>query len=300
MKHLYATEKCDIRKEGFVNTCVAFGRFDGVHKGHMEIAGKVVQIAKEQGITSLLMSFDNSDIENKCLTTEEEKAYIFEKAGLNVLVSFKCAKGLKTFSIETFVRNILIESLGAKVIVVGEDDDFTLIQKIASEKGVEVVMVKPHKEAGQIICDQSIREAFCGKDFKNVNELCGHPYIMMGQVVHGKALGRTVGMPTANLDIPEYKLTPPSGVYGTLVRIEGELFQGLTNIGRRPSVDDFNYVTVETFLLDFNKNIYGKKLVLEVYDFIRDVVKFRDLDEVQQQVQKDIVKIRSCLDGVMN
>lgn len=123
--------------------------------------------------------------------------------------------------------------------------------------------------------------------------------ISIGEVEHGKALGRTVGMPTANLGVADSKLKPPSGVYATSVQIDDEVFKSMTNIGKRPSVDDFDYVTIEAFILDFARDIYGKKIILGVRQFVRGVQKFNNLEEVQQQVQKDIQKVREVLQSVV-
>ena len=121
---------------------------------------------------------------------------------------------------------------------------------------------------------------------------------MLGKVVHGKALGRTVGMPTANLQVPDKKIKPLDGVYCTRIILDNELFLAMTNIGKRPSVDTFDYVTIEAFILDFSRDIYGKQLVLEVHKFIRGVIKFDNLEQVQAQVQKDITEVRNLLDKI--
>ena len=126
--------------------------------------------------------------------------------------------------------------------------------------------------------------------------MLGHPYLVMGEVMHGKALGRTVGMPTANIGYKMYKQLPAYGVYGTISDIEGKDVKGLTNIGKRPSVDSFDYATIEAFLLDFSGDLYGKIITLEVHVFIRGVVKFNGLDEVKAQVNKDTESIRAYLD----
>ena len=123
---------------------------------------------------------------------------------------------------------------------------------------------------------------------------------MIGEVEHGKALGRTVGMPTANLSSETDKIKPLDGVYATVVHVDDEVYKSMTNIGKRPSVDDFDYVTIEAFILDFARDIYGKTLVLEVHQFVRGVQKFANLEEVQKQVQKDIQKVREVLENAVN
>ena len=148
---------------------------------------------------------------------------------------------------------------------------------------------------GTVITTEAVRTAFDASDFDKILELCGHPYIMIGSVEHGKALGRTVGMPTANLGVADDKLKPPSGVYATSVKIDDGVFKAMTNIGKRPSVDNYDYVTIEAFILDFARDIYGKKIILGVRQFVRGVQKFDNLEQVQKQVQKDIEKVREVL-----
>jgi riboflavin kinase/FMN adenylyltransferase len=118
------------------------------------------------------------------------------------------------------------------------------------------------------------------------------PIILSGKVVHGKALGRTVGMPTANLCIEDGTI-PEDGVYATRISVQGKTYTSVTNIGRRPTVDDESYITVETFIIDFNEDIYGQFVELEVYKFLRPIHKFSSLEEVQKQVNKDIEEAKT-------
>lgn len=163
--------------------------------------------------------------------------------------------------------------------------------------GIPIVMCEEVFENGKAISMPMLDAAFNRSDFDAFSRLCGRPYMMIGEVLHGKGLGRTVGMPTANLGLAPNKKKPPEGVYATLTRIDGEVFKGLTNIGRRPSVDNDTKISTETLLLDFSRDIYGKKIELYVCAFIRNVAKFAGLVEVQKQVQKDIVAARTVLTG---
>ena len=124
------------------------------------------------------------------------------------------------------------------------------------------------------------------------NSMMKEPIILSGKVVHGKALGRTVGMPTANLCIEDGTI-PEDGVYATRISVQGKTYTSVTNIGRRPTVDDESYITVETFIIDFNEDIYGQFVELEVYKFLRPIQKFSSLEEVQKQVNKDIEEAKT-------
>lgn len=275
------------------DTVVVYGCFDGVHLGHIAVAKKAVETAKEKGLTSVVVSMPKS---GAVLSTEEEKEYLFKGKGVQEFVS--CPSD--DMAEETFVKDVLVGKLGAKVIVVGETHaNVDKVTEAANAAGAEVVVCEAVKADGEVITTEQVRKAFDDMDFDKIFEICGHPYIMIGEVEHGKALGRTVGMPTANLGVADEKLKPPSGVYATSVKVDDEVFKAMTNIGKRPSVDDFDYVTIEAFILDFSRDIYGKRIILGVRHFVRGVKKFDNLEQVQQQVQKDILKVREVLESVV-
>ncbi len=274
------------------NTCIAYGTFDSVHKGHLRIADELSKAAADRGLTSVIISIRKK---GEVFTTEQEKEFLLRDTGVDLLVSAedmgRTAGG--------FVKEVLAGTLGAKALVVGENHkELSEVREAAQECGIEVIVVKSVEDEEGIITTDRVRKAFDVCDFEKVTELCGHPYIIMGEVVHGKALGRTVGMPTANVGVPDHKLKPVSGVYATLGHVAGGTWKSLTNIGKRPSVDNNDYITIEAFLLDFKQNIYGEPFRLEVHKFIRGVVKFDNLEEVQKQVQKDLQKVRDFLDDL--
>ena len=270
-------------------TCVAFGEFDCIHKGHKAVVETVVHTAKDNTLKSVIVSIPE---DGAVFTTEEEKEYLLKDADIDYLLTY-------TEKTEHFVEEIIIKKLGARIIVVGENHaNLEQLKKTAAEYEVSVILVKDVKENDISIHKSLIKKAFEDCDYEKMTSLLGHPYIMLGKVVHGKALGRTVGMPTANLQVPDKKIKPLDGVYCTRIILDNELFLAMTNIGKRPSVDTFDYVTIEAFILDFSRDIYGKQLVLEVHKFIRGVIKFDNLEQVQAQVQKDITEVRNLLDKI--
>ena len=290
MKHIYQIEKTD-------NACAAFGRFDGMHRGHRSVVQTLVREAKSRAVPSVLVSFVPPE-GTFVYTSEEEKEHLLKDSGLDVLIS--CSEKEKSDPAA------LIKKTGASCIVCGkcaEDEREQCeplnaqpaIRKAAQELGIPIVMCEEVFENGEAIFMPMLDAAFERGDFDAFSRLCGRPYMMIGEVLHGKGLGKTVGMPTANLAVAPNKKKPPEGVYATLTRIDGEVFKGLTNIGRRPSIDNGAHITVETFLLDFSRDIYGKKIELNVCAFIRNVKKFAGLGEVQKQVQKDSIVARSLL-----
>ena len=265
MKHIDKIEKMR-------HTCVAFGSFDGIHLGHQAVVRRLVEESRKTGRQSVVVScFQAEDV----LTTELEKAWLLEKMGVDVLVSLPVELSRQ----EGFIPQILIEELGAEQFVIGKE--------CPDRKRLETWEKK--------LTAADVAKCLDRGDMEGVAALCGHPYIMLGKVVHGKALGRTVGMPTANLKIYGSKRKPPNGVYATCTEVESRRYPGVTNVGTRPSVDDSSDITIETMLADFDQNIYGEKVMTEFHSFIRGIRKFDGIEAVWRQVQKDLKQVKEML-----
>ena len=263
------------------DTCLIYGNFDGVHKGHLKLVKEFKLKAKDKGLTPVIFSKAG---EGEYLTSEREKEYLFKKF-------LKEAIFISTEKNEDI--EAIIEKLGVRLFVIGEDDvNLCHIKEVLNSKKTEIVICKNEISGGEIITSERIKKAVYTANLSEVRRLSGHPYIIMGEVVHGKALGKTVGMPTANIYISDNKIKPAEGVYASLISIGEESYKAVTNIGKRPSVDNFNYITVESFILDFDRNIYGEEVVLSLESRIREVKKFDSLLEVKKQVEKDIKKVR--------
>ena len=281
---------------------VAFGSFDGMHLGHQAV------IAKLQGYggqTPVLLSF--SDDVNPIIYTEGEKERLLQGAGVEVMASMPAAEAA-AMTAEAFARDILAGKLQAKSVVVGENVCFGSDKKGAADLaaygeqyGFTVDTVPTVCSGGGPVSTEAVKQAIADGDFYRMADLLGHHYIMQGTVVHGKAAGRKHGMPTANLGVAKNKLFPPHGVYASLSYMDGTFFRGMTNIGLRPSDDDIPIATIETFLLNFDRDIYDKPITLELHAYIRGVIKFAGgLDEVRKQIDKDIEAIRVHMDNVVN
>lgn len=284
----------DVRLE---NTCISFGEFDGVHTGHTAVLERLKKNA-QRGLTSVVVSFvrDEASLQDKkILSTEEEKQYLLAKHGVDAMLSYPVDG--ETISLKPFVRDVLLQQLGAKVVVVGSNyEQIDLLRTYAAEFGFELDVCDTVMLDGAPVSADRIMEDLAAGRLEHATALLGHPYLFVGTVMHGKARGRLVGMPTANLGYKPYKQLPVHGVYGTLSDIDGHIVKGLTNIGKRPSDDNFDYVSIETFLLDFSQDLYDKTITLEIHVHIRGVIKFNSLEEVKQQVDRDIVSIRAFLD----
>lgn len=279
------------------NTCVAFGEFDGVHSGHLAVVERLKSDTKN-GMTSVVVSFaptEESLQDKKILSTEEEKQYLLAKQGLDVMLSYPV--GGEAVSLKQFVGDVLVRQLGAKVVVVGSNyEQLNELRAYAPEFGFTLDVCDAVLADGEPVSASRIIEALSEGRLEQATALLGHPYLIVGTVMHGKARGRLVGMPTANIGYKPYKQLPVHGVYGTLSDIDGHIVKGLTNIGKRPSDDNFDYVSIEAFLLDFAQDLYDKTITLEIHVHIRGVIKFNSLEEVKQQVDRDIVSIRTFLD----
>lgn len=284
-----------------IPACVTFGHFDGMHLGHQAVIEK---LCAHLDLMPVLLSFEET--EKPVVYTESEKEYLLEGSGVERMVSMPAAE-MEAMNAETFARDILAKALHAKTVVVGENlvfgsdaKDATDLAALGAVYGFTVETVPTVCFAGKPVSTQGIKDAIQDMDFPRMRELLGRTYIMQGVVVHGKAAGRKHGMPTANLGVAPNKIFPPHGVYGTLSHMDGKYYRGMTNIGLRPSDDDIPIATVETFLLNFDQDIYGRSVILEVFVYIRGVKKFAGgLDEVRKQIDKDIEQVRAYMDEVI-
>lgn len=284
-----------------MSACVAFGHFDGMHLGHQAVIEK---LCSHLDLAPVLLSF--AQTEKPVIYTEGEKEYLLAGSGVEWMVSLPAAE-MEAMDAETFAREVLAKALHAKTVVVGENmtfgadgKDAAALAALGATYGFTVETVPTVCFAGEPVSSQAIIKAIEAMDFPRMRELLGRTYIMQGEVVHGKAAGRKHGMPTANLGVAPNKIFPPHGVYGTLSHMDGKYYRGMTNIGLRPSDDDIPIPTVETFLLNFDQDIYGRQVILEVFVYIRGVKKFAGgLDEVRKQIDKDIEQVRTYMDEVI-
>ena len=280
---------------------VAFGSFDGMHLGHQAV---IRQLYGYETLTPVVLSL--YDEEAPVVYTEGEKEYLLRSSGVEVMVSVPFAQ-VKAMTGETFVCDVLVQKLLAKSVVVGEDVRFGSdglgteeLRALGEKYGFSVTVIPTIQLDGEAVTTAALKKAIADGSFSRLSALLGHTYIMQGTVVHGKAAGRKHGMPTANLGVAKNKIFPPHGVYGTLSYMDGAFFRGMTNIGLRPSDDDIPIPTVETFLLNFDRDIYDKPITLEVHAYIRGVKKFSGgLDEVRRQIDQDIEDVRAYMDKVI-
>lgn len=298
------TDLANLNIEG--KSAVAIGKFDGIHRGHRVLIDDILD-KKNDGFTSVVLTFEPSpaaffsDKEYKGVTTRDEKRRIFNKLGVDVLVEYPLNRESASVSPEEFAQEVLAGKLRASYVACGPDFTFgkngmgnvKLLEAMGAKLGFEVaVHGKKHIDETEI-SSSLIRDEVEAGHMENVAEYIGAPYSVTGKVVMGRQIGRTIGMPTVNLLPENDKLLPPFGVYKSMVSYNGGHYKGITNIGVNPTVTDEKRVTVETHIFDFNEDIYGKTIIVNLLRFIRPERKFESTLELKYQIEKDIEQAKA-------
>ena len=287
------------------NTVISLGKFDGLHRGHELLMKNLMQKKQEHGYQAVVFTFDIppraevADVEAHVLTTNEEKRWIFEHTGIDYLIECPFTQEIMHMPPEEFVR-WMVEALHVKCFVVGKDfhfgyqrkGDYQVLQKHAKTYGYEVVVLDKMQEYGRDISSTYIREEIGQGHIEKANHLLGYEFFAKSRIIHGKQLGRKIGIPTINMEFPPEKLLPPNGVYVTRVLMDGVWYKGVTNVGCKPTVSDSHLIGVETHILDFSGNVYGKEAEVCFLHFIRPEQKFASIEELQAQMERDVMTSR--------
>ena len=289
------------------DTIVTIGKFDGMHKGHKELIS-TIEKNNTDGLTSVLVTFEQ-DSNKEYIYTEEEKKEVVSELGLDAMVVYPFNEEFMNISAHDFIEKILVGSLGAKKIVVGSDfrfgknrqGDIELLAKLSNKYGYELLVCEKISDSEGIeISSTNIREYIKNSEMQKVSEALGRDYSVSGTIVKGRQIGRTIGFPTINIYPEKNKIMPLNGVYKTEVEFEDECgnestldkinvvkHKGLTNIGKRPTIDSEQVVNVETYIYDFNEDVYGKIVRVYVKNFIRKEQKFHSIDELKLAIEND-------------
>lgn len=292
-------------------TVFTLGTFDGVHVGHTKIIERLLNSSSEEEQSLILTFFPHprmvlqkeSDI--KLLNTIEERTQLLEKAGLQNLIIHPFDQAFSRLTAEEFVKNILVDIFNIKKIIIGHDhrfgrnrtaniDDLILYGK---EYGFDVVQISAQEIDEVSISSTKIRNALNEGKITLANEYLGYNYFFSGTVIHGKKLGRTIGFPTANLQIEEtYKLIPAIGVYAVKCIVGSQKINGMLNIGTNPTVEG-QKLSIEVHLLDFDGDLYEQKITVELVQRIRDEQKFSSVDDLKAQLHKDALFARQLFEN---
>ncbi len=285
------------------NAIVTSGTFDGVHQGHRKILSRLQEISTQQNGETVVLTFwphprmvvseDSHGLQ--LLSTIEEKIELFRELGIDHLIISPFTRAFSELSPTEFIQQVLVDRIGTKRFVIGYDHrfgrnregSFSFLQEVAPEYGFEVEEIPRQDVDALAISSTRIRRALLHGDVAEAHDLLGRTYQFSGVVVKGKQIGRTIGYPTANIEVKEnYKLIPANGVYAVKVLYQNTQYGGMLNIGVRPTVDGTSR-TIEVNIFDFEEDIYGDRLTIELTAYLRPELKFKNLDELMGQLAAD-------------
>jgi len=282
-------------------TYIALGSFDGLHIGHMSLISKTVKLAEKNNAKSMVFTFRNHPLMTinpeaspKLIMDNNSKLEVLENSGLDIINMVDFNKSFMRISPEDFVIN-LVKHYKAKGLVVGFNyrfgyknlGDVELLKKMSNAYDFSLNIIEPVKYKGQIVSSSFIRSIIVDEgDMKKVNKLIVRPFMIQGNVVKGKQLGRTLGFPTVNIDYNKRYVLPKGGVYYTAVEYKGRIFKGITNVGYNPTVNG-KKLSIETYILEFDKFIYDENVRIYFKNKFRDEKKFDSIDELIFELKKD-------------
>ena len=284
-------------------TAVAIGKFDGVHKGHRRLLEEITA-RKKEGLLACVFTFHPAPAaflgysDGKELTTREEKRLLFERLGIDILVEFPLTSTTIAMEPEVFARQVLNKQLNARFIAAGDDLSFgaggrgnaELLRSLSGELNFELKTIGKVCVEDTVVSSTFARQLLEQGDMKRLECFLDMPYMIAGEVVHGNRLGRTIGFPTVNLLPGEKKLLPPFGVYYSEVKYKGRMYSAISNVGYKPTVTEERICGVETYLYDFNEQIYGESIEVYLLEFKRGEQRFAGVDALKKQLQEDIAE----------
>ena len=273
-------------------TAVTLGKFDSLHRGHFKLINNVIEYARIQNLKSVVFSFDMG---KKALLTNEERREML-KDKVDCLIQCPFTDEIKHMEAEDFIKDVLADTLHAKIIIVGSDfrfgykasGDVNTLAMYEEKYGYKLIVIEKEKYKDREISSTYIRELLDEGNLELANRLLGYTYSIKGVVEHGKQLGRTLGFPTMNIAPDKEKYTPKYGVYACNILINGELYHGIGNVGIKPTVTKINKLLVEVFVFGYNKDTYGENISVEFMSFERPEVKFDSVEKLKEQVDNDI------------
>lgn len=287
---------------------IALGFFDGVHLGHGALLQATVRRAQELQLTPAVFTFDRPPKEVvtghpvPLINSPEDRAGIVHRLyGIDEIIMAPFDQRMMTMPWQDFIEKFLVGEHGAAYLVAGHDFHFghknqgnpELLQQKCRELGVGCDIIPRVTLDGVTISSTYIRQLVENGELERAAAFLGHPHTLSQTVQHGRRLGRTIGIPTVNLEVPAHVLVPKYGVYATRVYLpDGTCCLGVTNVGTRPTVSENGHITVESFLIDYGGNLYGQELRVEFYKRLRGELKFESLDALKGQIEQDIQSVR--------
>lgn len=297
-----------VEGEKLSDTAVCIGNFDGVHRAHQQLIERTIE--NKGMLKSVVYTFyphpsEFFGVKTKKITSEKEKDRLIESLGTDVLYKQPCDRDFLNMTPDEFARKILKATLGAKKVFVGYDFTFgknssgtgETLKRLGEAYDFEVEILPELKaNDGTAVKSTAIRGFVKSGEIERANEMLGRAFSYSGEVFRGKKLGRQLGFPTANI-YPEAELVlPPYGVYATKTLVEGKSYAGISNIGVNPTVETGNKPKIETYLMDFDGDIYGKRITVSFYAMIRREQKFENADALKEKMKIDLEKAKKIID----
>jgi len=293
------------------NAVVTIGTFDGVHLGHRKIISRIKELADDCGGETVILTFfphprmilNPGDESLKLINTITEKAALLEELGVDHLIITPFSRDFSNQTPEAYIRDVLVEKIGTKKIVIGYDHRFGKdrqggladLLKLAPVYGFEVIEI-PEQDINDVaVSSTRIRTALLNDEVELANEFLGYPFFITGKVVRGDQIGRQIGYPTANIVIGEsYKLIPADGIFAANIIISNQIYKGMAYIGSRPTVNGISR-NIEVNIFDFNREIYNEQVKMQFCNFVRRDIKFQNLDELKAQLAQDKLDVLALL-----
>lgn len=295
--------------EGLRGGIIALGNFDGFHRGHQAVAGEAIRWARAEGRPAIIATFDPHPVRHFApqappfrLTTLDQRQELFEAAGADAMLVFAFDGGLAATSAQSFVADLLVERLGAAGVVTGEDFTFgksrggnvAVLAELGTPLGMGARTVGPVSDADEVVSSSRIRDALKAGDCATATHLLTRPFAIRGIVDHGAKLGRSIGYPTANLQMGSY-LRPAYGIYAVTGLLPGgRIVHGAANLGIRPSFDP-PIELLEPYFFDFEGNLYGQEIEVALHHYLRPEAKFDSLEALTAQMEQDCLQARTLL-----
>ncbi len=294
------------------HSAVALGKFEGIHRGHQLLLSEIKK-QETKHMNSVVFTFDmppgsalSGDHAFRQIYTKDERHTILKNLGMDVLIEYPFTREFASLSPEAFIKDILVGKVGAEVVVVGTDFRFgkkrsggiSDLKRLSDSLGYQLIVKEKLQEDREDISSSRIRSLLAEGKMEEVLKLLGRPYSIAGKVVHGRALGRTIQIPTVNQRIDPVKLTPPNGVYVSCVHLEDELFYGITNIGVKPTIEGESEKGVETYIFDFDRDVYGKEITVDFLHYCRPEMRFDSVGMLKEQMLRDITYGKEYIKGV--
>ena len=294
------------------STIITIGTFDGVHLGHQKILKKLNIEAENNGLESSVLTFFphprtvlNPDSSLKLINTIEERISLFKKSKIDNLIVHPFTKEFSELDSEDYVKNILVDQLKAKIVLIGYDHkfgknrtaDINNLKEYGIKYNFEVIEIKAEEINDIAISSTKIRNSIKEGDIQLTNSYLGYEFSFFGKVVKGNSIGKTLGFPTANIKIgTDLKLIPKNGVYLISTIINQKIIFGMMNIGIKPTTNE-NTKSIEVNLFDFNQDLYDTNITIYIKQFLREEIKFNSLNELKLQIEKDKITCNSIINN---